>query len=88
MTGGPFRCPECGKLANTAQGLGAHRARAHGVAGYRRAGRRQTAPTPAVRDRLLTALYSTDQRIPPRTDVLARLATWLDEGEALASLKP
>jgi hypothetical protein len=31
-----FVCPECGKTFATAQGLGAHRSRAHGVAGTSR----------------------------------------------------
>jgi hypothetical protein len=36
---GVFVCPECGKSFSRAQALGAHRSRAHGVAGTSRAAR-------------------------------------------------
>src|SRR5215210_4216078 len=40
---GEFTCPECGKTFSRAQALGAHRSRAHGIAGTSKSARGQKA---------------------------------------------
>jgi len=57
-TAGSFTCPECGRTFTRAAALGAHRSRAHGVAGGSKAGARtrrtrrtQQAARPATRTR-------------------------------------
>jgi hypothetical protein len=85
-------CPECSKQFARAASLGAHRQRAHGVAGVKKraplpvshsAARNGRAPSESVdRDRLLGILFPSG--IPPRQDVLSDVSQWLDDAERLA----
>ena len=93
-----FPCPECGKTFSRAASLGAHRNRAHGIAG-RSTSSATKAGTPKVsratrnastrpanstvdRDALLGALFPNG--IPPRESVIRELNAWLDQAERLA----
>lgn len=93
-----FTCPECGKTFSRAASLGAHRNRAHGVAG-RSTSSATKASTPKVscatrnasarpanstvdRDALLGALFPNG--IPARESVIRELNAWLDQAERLA----
>ena len=93
---GAFVCPECGRTFDRAASLGAHRNRAHGIAGGARAGRRRNGATPRAaasssagargvdRDALLAALFP--KGIPARESVIRQLNGWLDQAEKLARL--
>lgn len=50
---GGFTCPECGKVFSRAAALGAHRSRAHGVAGSSRSARSAGARRSPARTRTL-----------------------------------
>jgi len=90
-----FKCPECGRTFGRAAALGAHRRRAHGVAGTSAGRRASSRPAPARnargggggvnRDALLRALFPNG--VPPREDVLRAVNQWLDEAERLAGVK-
>jgi hypothetical protein len=65
-SGGEFTCPECGKTFGRAAALGAHRSRAHGVAGAtasRRARPKRTT-TGAKRTAAARTAASTPKRAP------------------------
>jgi uncharacterized C2H2 Zn-finger protein len=90
---GELTCSECGKTFTRAASLGAHRNRAHGVAGATNsARRRRTAANRSRgranvsgrvdRDALLRALFP--DGVPPREDVIRSANAWLDEAERLA----
>lgn len=94
---GTFVCPECGKSFTRAASLGAHRNRAHGVAGgtarrgTTRAATRSTTSArsatarprkPLNRDALLAALFPNG--IPARESVIRDVNAWLDQAEKLA----
>lgn len=92
-----LKCPECGKTFGRAASLGAHRNRAHGVAGGSKTAtsRRSRPRTNAKRtsrpqhhgvdrDQLLEAVFPNG--VPPREDVIRRVGSWLDEAERLAKL--
>lgn len=89
-SGGTFTCPECGKVFSRAASLGAHRSRAHGVAGSstnaspaKPASRGLRASRSNVdRDGLLRALFPNG--IPARESLIRELNNWLDQGERLA----
>jgi uncharacterized C2H2 Zn-finger protein len=83
--GDTLTCPECGKAFARAASLGAHRNRAHGVAGAsaRRTSRRTSGGAREVsRDELLQVLFPNG--IPPREEVIRRAHAWLEEAESLA----
>jgi hypothetical protein len=63
-SGGEFTCPECGKTFGRAAALGAHRSRAHGVAGATasRRARPKRATTGAKRGTAATSASSTTKR--------------------------
>lgn len=91
-------CPECGKTFSRAASLGAHRNRAHGVAGRSASSATKTvrsqgsaarrtraarATKGAIdRDALLRALFPNG--IPARESVIRDLNAWLDQAEKLA----
>ena len=93
-----FVCPECGKAFSRAASLGAHRNRAHGVAGRSTQGSPAnprarnaatttsralvTSATRVDRDALLGALFPNG--IPARESVIRDLNAWLDQAERLA----
>lgn len=93
-----FTCPECGKTFSRAASLGAHRNRAHGVAGRSTNSATKTSTPTASRttrntaararratidrDALLTTLFP--QGIPARESVIRELNAWLDQAERLA----
>jgi uncharacterized C2H2 Zn-finger protein len=92
-----LKCPECGKTFVRAASLGAHRNRAHGVAGKsntatsRRSRSRTAATNPSSRqhsgidrNQLLEAVFPNG--VPPREEVIRRVSNWLDEAEQLARL--
>jgi uncharacterized C2H2 Zn-finger protein len=77
-----FTCPECGKTFTRAASLGAHRSRAHGIAGTtnkarRRSSRRTRAATPA-----------TTRRPTPRTRPDNRPTTTVNRDALLQALFP
>lgn len=91
-------CPECGKKFTTAQRLGAHRNRAHGVAGVSRSKtlRRRLASAPGEasnnaqrravdKDALLRVLFPAG--IPANVFVIDGLVAWLEEAEQLSRLR-
>lgn len=89
-----FKCPECGRTFGRAAALGAHRRRAHGVAGTSAGRRTSSRRAPAARDggggrvnrdALLRTLFPNG--VPPREDVLRAVNQWLDEAERLAGSK-
>ena len=95
---GSFRCPECGKRFSRAASLGAHRNRAHGVAGAssRTSATANTSTTTRSaasprhegsidRDALLSALFPNG--IPARERLIRELDKWLDQAERLANTK-
>lgn len=85
-----FTCPECGKTFSRAASLGAHRNRAHGVAGRSTAapstrassGGSRGSRSNVDRDALLRALFPNG--IPARESVVRELKQWLDQAERLA----
>lgn len=93
-----FKCPECGRTFLRAAALGAHRSRAHGVAGKtalataakRRASgsaRRTRAAANGdglQRDAMIAAVFPNG--IPPREEVIRSVNAWLDEAERLSRL--
>jgi len=92
-TRGTFVCPECGKSFSRAASLGAHRNRAHGVAGAaarRNGASRPRTSTPARsardgrvnRDALLASLFPNG--VPAKEQIIRDLHAWLDEAERLA----
>jgi uncharacterized C2H2 Zn-finger protein len=85
-------CPECGKEFTRAASLGAHRNRAHGVAGASsrtsQAGSSKTTKARrrnggVNRDALLSALFPNG--IPAKESVVREISGWLDQAERLAS---
>jgi C2H2-type zinc finger protein len=86
MAGGLFKCAECGRTFERAPALGAHRRRAHGIAGT---ARRRTVDTSRPRfkdvdrDALLGALFP--QGVPARAELLVAVSAWLDEADRLAA---
>ncbi len=89
------RCPECGKTFATAQALGAHRNRAHGISGARKrpstarkspqvASRALKRGSAVDRDALIAAVYPNG--VPARASVIEALAPWLAEADRLARL--
>jgi hypothetical protein len=91
-----FTCPECGRIFGRAAALGAHRRRAHGVAGSsaqsqrgrtRRASAapvaRQVSSNGVDRDLLLRTLFPSG--VPAQESVIRAVNNWLDEGERLAN---
>lgn len=96
---GSFVCPECGRTFSRAAALGAHRSRAHGVAGRSasaRAKRAQQKPSAGGwRRRGLkqsTGGVDRDQLlrslfpagVPPREEVIRAINAWLEAAERLA----
>lgn len=95
-SGGSFVCPECGKSFTRAAALGAHRSRAHGVAGRTQRTRQSSSRVRATaaastrpsrgrsidRDALLAALFPAG--IPARERVIRDVNAWLDQAERLA----
>jgi len=90
---GTFVCPECGKTFTRPASLGAHRNRAHGVAGttQRRTPttRARAAASPRNsrnralnRDGLLAALFPNG--VPAKEQVIREVNLWLDQAERLA----
>jgi hypothetical protein len=86
----------CGRTFGRAAALGAHRRRAHGIAGAsaasrakaattRRASSRRDGSTGADHDALLALLFP--QGIPPRENVMRELNRWLDEADRLSRLR-
>ena len=80
---GTIRCPECGKTFERAAALGAHRSRAHGVAGSsagavrnrktsstRRGGRKATTASGATTRRKTTTARTRARRSAPTRDTL------------------
>ena len=98
---GAFVCPECGRSFSRAAALGAHRNRAHGVAGQSATARQNRSGRQGVttrrarvgadgrsrlnRDQLLQALFPNG--VPPREDVIRSVNHWLDEAERLVRLR-
>jgi hypothetical protein len=66
-SGGEFTCPECGKTFGRAAALGAHRSRAHGVAGATasKRARPKRANAGTNRGTAATAALSTSKRANP-----------------------
>ena len=100
--GSELKCPECGKTFARAAALGAHRSRAHGVAGAssRRASGKTIRATASTNGRTRSARATSravdrdgllqqlfPNGIPARESVLRRANAWLDEAEKLAALK-
>jgi C2H2 type zinc finger protein len=78
-TGGEFTCPECGRTFSRAAALGAHRRRAHGVAGTSANAKRATTRRPAgastgrraaTRRRATAASRDATQENAPNRDAL------------------
>jgi hypothetical protein len=86
----------CGRTFARAAALGAHRRRAHGIAGTSAASRAKTTPTRrassrrdgssgADRDGLLALIFP--QGIPARQNVMREVNSWLDEADRLTRLR-
>ena len=101
--GGEFVCPECGRSFGRAAALGAHRSRAHGVAGQsgratsRRARTSQAKASGARAARASASANGVDRDgllksvfpggIPAREEVVRAATVWLDEAERLARMR-
>ena len=91
---GTFKCPECGRVFERAQALGAHRRQAHGVSGTSRTrsaatrGRstrsRSSRGQSVNRDALLRALFPNG--VPASAKVLDDVASWLNDAERLSRM--
>lgn len=86
-----LRCPDCNRVFERPQALGAHRARAHG---YRKSARKNARKVQTKvngrgavdhldNDRLLKTVFP--YGLPAKADVMERAGAWLREGELLFS---
>jgi uncharacterized C2H2 Zn-finger protein len=75
-----FTCPDCGKAFESPQGLGSHRARAHGYRSKPEKPKRATPKPELDRDKLLGLVAPEGVR---SAEQLEQIQRWLDEGARL-----